>query len=53
MYLPDDCREMLIDLVWNKLDCIEAFDREDRQEVKRLKTCLSALQEQSSLSQAA
>lgn len=43
MYLSENNRELLIDLVWNKLDCIEVFDREDRRVVQKLESCLSEL----------
>ncbi len=36
-------RGLLIDLVENKLDCMEAMDVEDRRVVKALKSCLQAL----------
>ncbi len=43
MYLSENNRELLIDLVWNKLDCIESYDREDRRVVKKLESCLKEL----------
>lgn len=43
MYLSENNRELLIDLVWNKLDCIETYDREDRRVVKSLEACLKEL----------
>ena len=43
MYLSETNRELLIDLVWNKLDCIETHDREDRRVVKSLEACLKEL----------
>ncbi len=43
MYLSETNRELLIDLVWNKLDCIETYDREDRRVVKSLEACLKEL----------
>jgi hypothetical protein len=43
MYLSDDYREILIDMVWNKLDCIETFDRDDHAVVRQLEACLKDL----------
>ncbi len=43
MYLSETNRELLIDLVWNKLDCIETHDREDRRVAKKLESCLKEL----------
>ena len=51
MYLSENNRELLIDLVWNKLDCIETYDREDRRVVKSLEACLKELS-QTELAQA-
>lgn len=43
MNLSDENREVLIDLVANKLDTIEIFDRDDRRVIKTLQSCLSEL----------
>jgi hypothetical protein len=46
MYLSEDFREILVDMVWNKLDCIETYDREDKSVVRQLEACLKELSTQ-------
>ncbi len=36
--------ETLIDLVENKLSCMEVWDRDDRREANKLQSCLEELQ---------
>jgi 5-methylcytosine-specific restriction endonuclease McrA len=41
--LSDNSRELLIDLVCNKLDSFEIYDRDDRRIMKTLECCLEEL----------
>ena len=44
MSLSTRALETLIDLVENKLTCLEVFDREDARELSNLEHCLNELQ---------
>ena len=48
MTLTNDSRELLIDLVCNKLDSFEIFDRDDRRILKTLESCLEELSDEES-----
>ena len=41
--LPESYRELLIDLVFNKLDSMEISDSEDRRAVMMMERCLQEL----------
>jgi hypothetical protein len=41
--LSDNSRELLIDLICNKLDSFEIYDRDDRRILKTLECCLEEL----------
>lgn len=43
MTLSKQSIEMMIDLVENKLSCMEVWDREDRREADTLQRCLAEL----------